>query len=62
MFEVNSLDDVGSTLDVCLERGIRVSTLGMHTNDRMISFYLQTPPASRSSTGGTACSSTSTRG
>ena len=43
MLEVNSLDDVGSTFDVCLERGIRVSTLGRHTNDRMISFYLQTP-------------------
>jgi 2,3-dihydroxybiphenyl 1,2-dioxygenase len=43
MLEANSLDDVGSTLDACLERGIRVSTLGRHTNDRMTSFYLQTP-------------------
>ena len=43
MLEVESLDDVGATLDVCLERGIRVSSLGLHTNDRMTSFYLQTP-------------------
>jgi 2,3-dihydroxybiphenyl 1,2-dioxygenase len=43
MLEVGSLDDVGSTLDTCLERGIRVSSLGLHTNDRMTSFYLQTP-------------------
>ena len=43
MLEVESLDDVGSTLDICLERGIRVSTLGLHTNDRMTSFYVQTP-------------------
>jgi 2,3-dihydroxybiphenyl 1,2-dioxygenase len=43
MLEMCSLDDVGSTLDICLERGIRMSTLGLHTNDRMTSFYLQTP-------------------
>jgi extradiol dioxygenase len=43
MLEVNSLDDVGATLDTCLAHGLRVSSLGLHTNDRMTSFYLQTP-------------------
>lgn len=44
MLEVSSLDDVGSTHDVCLERGVPiVSSLGRHTNDHMTSFYLETP-------------------
>ena len=43
MVEVDSLDAVGTTLDICLARGIRCSSIGVHTNDRMTSFYLQTP-------------------
>jgi extradiol dioxygenase len=43
MVEVADLDDVGVALDLSIERGIRVSTLGLHTNDRMTSFYVQTP-------------------
>jgi 2,3-dihydroxybiphenyl 1,2-dioxygenase len=43
MLEVDTLDDVGRTFDACIARGVRVSTLGLHTNDRMTSFYLQTP-------------------
>jgi extradiol dioxygenase len=43
MLEVASLDDVGRALDLCLDRGIAVSTIGVHTNDRMTSFYVRTP-------------------
>jgi 2,3-dihydroxybiphenyl 1,2-dioxygenase len=48
MIEVNSLDDVGSVLDMCEERGIPITTtLGRHSNDRMISFYMYTPSGFR---------------
>lgn len=44
MLEVPSLDDVGSTHDLCVDRGVPiVSSLGRHTNDHMTSFYLETP-------------------
>ncbi len=43
MVEVAGFDDVGRALDLSIERGLRVSTLGLHTNDRMTSFYVQTP-------------------
>lgn len=44
MFEVNSLDDVGTALDLCEERNVPITrTLGAHTNDRMTSFYLHSP-------------------
>jgi len=44
MFEVRELDDVGRTHSLCDERGIIVTkALGRHTNDRMFSFYCQTP-------------------
>ena len=44
MVELNSLEDVGTGLDLCQERGIPVTrTLGAHTNDRMTSFYLHSP-------------------
>lgn len=44
MIEVASLDDVGRALDRCNRRGAPVSsTLGRHANDRMVSFYVQTP-------------------
>lgn len=44
MIEVDRLDDVGTTLDLCERRGIPITTtLGRHSNDRMISFYMYTP-------------------
>ncbi|MCX2981866.1 biphenyl 2,3-dioxygenase [Halieaceae bacterium IMCC14734] len=44
MVEVKSVDEVGYCLDRVLARDIPVtSTLGRHTNDRMLSFYMLTP-------------------
>jgi len=44
MLQLRDLDDVGTTYDACLDRGIPItSTMGRHTNDRMTSFYMQTP-------------------
>jgi 2,3-dihydroxybiphenyl 1,2-dioxygenase len=43
MLEVNSLEDVGRAFDLALERRLQMSTLGVHTNDHMHSFYVQTP-------------------
>lgn len=44
MVEVDRLDDVGRTLDRVTKAGYHLSsTLGRHTNDKMISFYVRTP-------------------
>jgi 3,4-dihydroxy-9,10-secoandrosta-1,3,5(10)-triene-9,17-dione 4,5-dioxygenase len=44
MLEARSLDDVGYALDRCMASGARISaTLGRHSNDLMVSFYVQTP-------------------
>ncbi|MPY80737.1 MAG: biphenyl-2,3-diol 1,2-dioxygenase [Actinophytocola sp.] len=44
MVEVDRLDDVGRALDRVMRAGYRLSsTLGRHTNDKMISFYVRTP-------------------
>lgn len=44
MLQVQSLDDVGMAHDLCLDRGVPISsTLGRHTNDHMFSFYMRTP-------------------
>lgn len=44
MVEVPTIDEVGYCLDRVLARDIPVtSTLGRHTNDRMLSFYMATP-------------------
>lgn len=44
MVEVDSLDAVGRALDQVEARNFPVSsTLGRHTNDKMISFYVQVP-------------------
>jgi extradiol dioxygenase len=43
MLEVGSMVDLGLTFDVCLDRGLQMSTMGLHTNDRTTSFYVQTP-------------------
>src|SRR5471032_1327200 len=42
--EVNALDEVGRALDRVHANGVKLSaTLGQHTNDQMISFYIKTP-------------------
>jgi len=44
MVEVDSLDAVGRALDKVGELGFSVSsTLGRHTNDKMVSFYVRAP-------------------
>lgn len=44
MVEVHCVDEVGYCLDRVQEAGVPVvSTLGRHTNDRMLSFYMATP-------------------
>jgi 3,4-dihydroxy-9,10-secoandrosta-1,3,5(10)-triene-9,17-dione 4,5-dioxygenase len=44
MVEVETLDDVGRALDRVGTPGAKLSaTLGRHTNDHMVSFYVQTP-------------------
>jgi len=41
--ETNSLDDIGKTYDVCLERGIAATSIGRHPNDGSVSFYFRNP-------------------
>lgn len=44
MVEVESLDDVGRAQDRVVSEGISLSsTLGRHTNDKMLSFYVRAP-------------------
>lgn len=44
MLEVGEADDVGLCLDRALRRKVPMSaTLGRHVNDKMLSFYMQTP-------------------
>jgi 2,3-dihydroxybiphenyl 1,2-dioxygenase len=44
MMEVDSLDAVGRALDEINKRGFSISsTLGRHTNDKMVSFYVRAP-------------------
>jgi 3,4-dihydroxy-9,10-secoandrosta-1,3,5(10)-triene-9,17-dione 4,5-dioxygenase len=44
MLELATLDDVGYALDRALSAGCHLSaTLGKHTNDQMISFYVRSP-------------------
>lgn len=44
MLEVPGIDDVGFALDRVMAAGLEISaTLGRHSNDRMISFYVRTP-------------------
>jgi 2,3-dihydroxybiphenyl 1,2-dioxygenase len=44
MFESNSLADVGTGRDICLDRAIPIAIdLGCHMNDQMVSFYLGCP-------------------
>lgn len=44
MIEATTLDAVGRAIDAANERGLRISrTLGMHTNDKIVSFYVRAP-------------------
>jgi 2,3-dihydroxybiphenyl 1,2-dioxygenase len=43
MLEVETIDEVGRCYDACLPLGLAQSTLGRHTNDRMLSFYVLAP-------------------
>lgn len=44
MLEVPNIDDVGLALDRMMAAGLEISaTLGRHSNDRMLSFYVRTP-------------------
>lgn len=44
MLQVSSLRDVGTTLDRCRDAAVPITMeLGCHTNDRMVSFYAETP-------------------
>ncbi|MEV5835424.1 VOC family protein [Nocardia sp. NPDC052112] len=44
MVEVDRLDEVGRAVDRVVKSGYHLSsTLGRHTNDKMVSFYVRTP-------------------
>lgn len=44
MIEVASVDDVGRAMDAAVANKVPImQTLGRHTNDRMLSFYMRTP-------------------
>ena len=44
MLQAKTLDDVGSTMYLAQDRGIPISSsLGRHTNDHMVSFYMRSP-------------------
>jgi len=44
MLQLRSIDDVGATMYLVQDKGIELTaTLGRHTNDHMLSFYLRTP-------------------
>ena len=48
MVEVQSLDDVGATYYLCQEKDVPIATtLGRHTNDQMVSFYMLCPSGFR---------------
>ena len=44
MLQAKSLDDVCSTMYLAQDRGLPISgSLGRHTNDHMVSFYMRSP-------------------
>jgi len=44
MLQCHSIDDVGATMYLVQEAGIDIAaSLGRHTNDHMLSFYMRTP-------------------
>ncbi len=42
-FETNSLDDIGTTYDLCQQREIAATGIGRHPNDQSVSFYFRNP-------------------
>ncbi len=43
MLETMTIDDVGTAMDIAQKRGEMTRTLGRHTNDKAVSFYIETP-------------------
>ena len=43
MLETMTIDDVGAAIDIAAKRGELTRTLGRHTNDKAVSFYIETP-------------------
>ena len=44
MLQVEALDDVGATYYLCQREGVPIDlSLGRHTNDQMLSFYMKSP-------------------
>src|SRR5260221_5886438 len=44
MLQCKSVDDVGATLYLAQDKGVEIAaSLGRHTNDHMLSFYMRTP-------------------
>jgi 2,3-dihydroxybiphenyl 1,2-dioxygenase len=44
MLQLNSIDDVGAGYYLAQDRGVQISgSLGRHTNDHMVSFYMRSP-------------------
>ena len=44
MLQLRDMDDIGTTHDLCQDQLVPIaSSLGRHTNDHMVSFYMQTP-------------------
>jgi 2,3-dihydroxybiphenyl 1,2-dioxygenase len=43
MLETRSIDDVGLAMDIARKGGYMTRTLGRHTNDKAVSFYVETP-------------------
>ena len=43
MLETETIDDVGMAMDIAAKRGEVTRTLGRHTNDKAVSFYIETP-------------------
>ncbi len=43
MLETQTIDDVGLAIDIAARRGELTRALGRHTNDKAVSFYVETP-------------------
>jgi 2,3-dihydroxybiphenyl 1,2-dioxygenase len=43
MFQTASVDDVGTTYDLCREHNLTTTSIGRHYNDRAVSFYFRNP-------------------
>lgn len=44
MIEVENIDEVGCAIDRCIENDVHITaSLGRHTNDQMVSFYMRCP-------------------